>query len=255
MLHILCLVIKWIGILLAVLVALAVSALVLLLFCPVRYRAGIQKTVKEWEAQGRVSWLFGLLRVSVRGGSRGTAVEIRICGLKLSSLKKLFSRKKKKQKSLPVAADRADTAISEMQESVPADAGQAGTESGQAAKEQDGSGTDAPVAEKGQTLGERVGNGADVPLIEKAQAEGEDQTEEPVRQRQNPLKKLWDKIIGSGHGLAADLGSSAPCGAAEMGRLCGSWPGRPGGYWAGIGRSGCDVSDLRRADPGESCLG
>lgn len=182
MLHILCLVIKWIGILLAVLVALAVSALVLLLFCPVRYRAGIQKTVKEWEAQGRVSWLFGLLRVSVRGGSRGTAVEIRICGLKLSSLKKLFSRKKKKQKSLPAAADRADTAISEMQESVPADAGQAGTESGQAAKEQDGSGTDAPVAEK-------------------AQAEGEDQTEEPVRQRQNPLKKLWDKIIEKCRGI------------------------------------------------------
>lgn len=201
MLHILCLVIKWIGILLAVLVALAVSALVLLLFCPVRYRAGIQKTVKEWEAQGRVSWLFGLLRVSVRGGSRGTSVEIRICGLKLSSLKKLFSRKKKKQKSLPAAADRADTAISEMQESVPADAGQAGTESGQAAKEQDGSGTDAPVAEKGQTLGERVGNGADVPLIEKAQAEGEDQTEEPVRQRQNLLKKLWDKIIEKCRGI------------------------------------------------------
>lgn len=188
MLHILCLVIKWIGILLAVLVALVVSVLVLLLFCPVRYRAQIQKTVKEWEAQGRVSWLFGLLRVSIRGGNRGTAVEIRICGLELSSLKKLFSRKKKKQKSLPAAADKADT-------------GQIGQENGQAAKEQEESGTDAPVAEMGRTLGERTGNGASVPIVETVQAEGEDQTEESARQRQNPLKKLWNKIIEKCQGI------------------------------------------------------
>ncbi len=95
MLHILWLVIKCIGILLAVLLAVILLALVSILFCPVRYRAKIQKTLEEWGAQGRVSWLFGLLSVTVRGGSAKMDVDIRILGIKLSFLKRSFSRKKK----------------------------------------------------------------------------------------------------------------------------------------------------------------
>lgn len=95
MLHILWLVIKWIGILLVGLLALILLAAALVLFCPLRYRAKIRKTVDEWDAQGRISWLFGLIRVTVRGGSEKTDVEIRICGIRLSSLKRSFSGKKR----------------------------------------------------------------------------------------------------------------------------------------------------------------
>lgn len=98
MLHILWLVIKCIGILLAVLLAVSLLALVSILFCPVRYRVKIQKTLEEWGAQGRVSWLFGLLSVTVRGGSAKMDVDIRILGIKLSFLKRVFSRKKKTAK-------------------------------------------------------------------------------------------------------------------------------------------------------------
>lgn len=98
MLHILWLVIKCIGILLVVLLAVILLTLVSILFCPVRYRAKIQKTLEEWEAQGRVSWLFGLLSVTVRGGSAKMDVDIRILGIRLSFLKRLFSRKEKTAK-------------------------------------------------------------------------------------------------------------------------------------------------------------
>lgn len=101
MLHILWLAVKWTGILLVSLLALILLGAVLVLSCPFRYRAEIEKTADEWGAQGKISWLFGLIRVTVRGSSQKTGVEIRICGIRLSSLKRLFSRKKGRAEKKP----------------------------------------------------------------------------------------------------------------------------------------------------------
>ena len=62
MLHILWLIIKFILILLGIIAGLIFLVLLLLLFCPVRYRARAEKEravgIKEIEAFGEVSWLF-----------------------------------------------------------------------------------------------------------------------------------------------------------------------------------------------------
>ena len=98
MLHILWLAVKFIGMLLALLLAVLLLAAVLVLFCPLRYRVKIRKTVDEWEAQGRMSWLFGLVSVTVQKGSEGADMQVRICGICPRSFKKLFAKKKKPEK-------------------------------------------------------------------------------------------------------------------------------------------------------------
>ena len=61
MLQILFLIIKIIGIILAVLLGLALLILLLVLFVPVRYRAYGIRSSRECRAEGRVSWLLRLL--------------------------------------------------------------------------------------------------------------------------------------------------------------------------------------------------
>ena len=98
MLHILLLAVRWIGIVLLCLLALIVSAAALVLFCSFRYRAEAKKAADGWGAQGRVTWLFGLIRVTVRGNGEGMDVQIRICGIRLSLLSDLKKRLSQRQK-------------------------------------------------------------------------------------------------------------------------------------------------------------
>lgn len=100
MLHILWLIIKWILILLGILAGLILLILLLLLFCPVRYKGKAAKErsagIKEVEASGEVSWLFhGIaVRAFFRNGSPG--MEFYILGIPLSKFRGVFQRKKKK---------------------------------------------------------------------------------------------------------------------------------------------------------------
>lgn len=94
MLHILWLVIKFIGIALVFLLAFLLLAVALVLFCPVRYRGRGRKDADKWEISGRVSWLLGLLSVHMAGGSGGSRVQIRLCGIDVAVWKKIFSRMK-----------------------------------------------------------------------------------------------------------------------------------------------------------------
>lgn len=100
MLHILWLAVKFIGMLLALILAFLLVAAVLVLFCPLRYRVRIRKTVDEWEAWGRISWLFGLIRVTLQRGSAGSDMQIRIFGIRPGALKKLLAGKKRSDKKL-----------------------------------------------------------------------------------------------------------------------------------------------------------
>ena len=66
MLHILWLILKFILIILGILLGLALLAVLLLLFCPVRYQARAVKetgSFKETELEARITWLFHVIGV------------------------------------------------------------------------------------------------------------------------------------------------------------------------------------------------
>lgn len=103
MLHILWLIIKFILILLGIIAGLIFLVLLLLLFCPVRYRARAEKEravgIKEIEAFGEVSWLFHGIAVKAFFRNGTPEFEFYILGISFSRIKKLFHRKKKKPHS------------------------------------------------------------------------------------------------------------------------------------------------------------
>ena len=105
MLHILWILIKFILIILGILLGLALLAVLLLLFCPVRYRALAVKendSFKDVKLEARATWLFHAVGagISVHNGERKLAITL--FGVSLETIKGWFkkkdSRKKKVQK-------------------------------------------------------------------------------------------------------------------------------------------------------------
>lgn len=98
MLHILWMLIKWILILLGVLLGLVLCLLLLILFCPVRYRLSAVKKEDSFEdAEGavKVSWLFGGISFSLKQKMRTRSWELRILGISAGPLlNKIKNRKK-----------------------------------------------------------------------------------------------------------------------------------------------------------------
>lgn len=93
MLHILLLVIKIIFIILAVLIGLILSAAVLLLFVPVRYRADVQYYDDRQSASFKISWLLRLISVVCRyDRENGTGITVKLTGIRIK--KKDGNRKK-----------------------------------------------------------------------------------------------------------------------------------------------------------------
>lgn len=98
MLHILWAIIKFILILAGVLIGLALAVILLILFCPVRYRMRGSKDRGGWEhvrCTARVSWLLGLVsfRICYQNGKEKHS-------LKLAGIS-LFGKKKKRRKKKP----------------------------------------------------------------------------------------------------------------------------------------------------------
>lgn len=98
MLHILWAIIKFILILAGVLIGLALAVVLLILFCPVRYRMWGSKARGGWEharCTARVSWLLGLVsfRICYQDGKEKHS-------LKLAGIS-LFGKKKKRRKKKP----------------------------------------------------------------------------------------------------------------------------------------------------------
>ena len=98
MLHILWAIIKFILILAGVLIGLALAVILLILFCPVRYRMWGSKDRGGWEharCTARVSWLLGLVsfRICYQNGKEKHS-------LKLAGIS-LFGKKKKRRKKKP----------------------------------------------------------------------------------------------------------------------------------------------------------
>lgn len=100
MLHILLFILKIIGILLLSILGLILLILALVLLVPVRYRAGLQmRTIADYSADGKVSWLLGL--ICLTGGYDGEQVklDIRIFGHSLLHKKPKKQKKRRKKPS------------------------------------------------------------------------------------------------------------------------------------------------------------
>lgn len=96
MLHILWMLIKFILILLGILLGLLFCLVLLLLFCPFRYRAEAAKEgvpILQADADIRASWLFGGISLRYRRHCGNGKKELRIFGI---SIEKLLFKKKKK---------------------------------------------------------------------------------------------------------------------------------------------------------------
>lgn len=107
MLHILWLIIKWILILLGILIGLIFLILLLLLFCPIRYRGNLKKdrtdSLREIHAFGEVSWLLHIISAQVFWEQGVLKTKICLLGIPLEKFKNLF-RKKKKPRALSNSA-------------------------------------------------------------------------------------------------------------------------------------------------------
>ena len=100
MLHILLFILKIIGILLLSILGLILLILALVLLVPVRYRAVLQmRTIAEYSADGKVSWLFGL--ICLTGGYDGEQVKLDIRIFGHSLLHKKPEKQKKRRKKPP----------------------------------------------------------------------------------------------------------------------------------------------------------
>ena len=100
MLHILLFILKIIGILLLSILGLILLILALVLLVPVRYRAGLQmRTIADYSADGKVSWLLGL--ICLTGGYDGEQVKLDICIFGHSLLHKKPGKQKKRRKKPP----------------------------------------------------------------------------------------------------------------------------------------------------------
>ena len=97
MLHILWILLKFILILLGILLGLILVAVLLILFCPVRYRAsGTKETdsFRDISARARVSWLFGVVSFQLQYQNGTSAFDFRLFGIPIMKLIQKFRKQK-----------------------------------------------------------------------------------------------------------------------------------------------------------------
>lgn len=97
MLGIILLILKIIGIAIAAILGLLLFVVLLVLFVPIRYRGEVHKR-QEIQAEGKVSWLLGVILFRIRYTEQGTKYALRICGFKLFSDEPRKRRRKPKEK-------------------------------------------------------------------------------------------------------------------------------------------------------------
>ncbi len=97
MLHILWILIKFILILLGILLGLLLLAVLLILFCPVRYRAFAVKetdSFRKISAGGRVSWLFGAVSFQLQCKNGKADSDFRLFGIPVMKLIQKFRNRR-----------------------------------------------------------------------------------------------------------------------------------------------------------------
>ncbi len=183
MLHILWMIFKFILLLLGIILGLLLLTLLLVLFCPVRYRVSAVKPEGGWElakGEGTVSWLFHL--ISLRAGWQEQKLEFTFClfGVPVDRLlKKCRVRQENVQKKNRYQ-DRETGKKTQDNRTV---------QKKEVKKEAKKSGTD-----KGKTAAAEVSRpGLDDQETQKTKKV--QQSENTVRQKQFPGRKIHDRIV------------------------------------------------------------
>lgn len=109
MLHILLLILKIIGITLAVLLGLVLLLVCMVLFVPIRYKGNGQKMQEEISGQVKVTWLFHLVTFTLTYKEGKMSQVLRVFGINLQSLKNLFRRNKKDKAENVGTSEKLDT--------------------------------------------------------------------------------------------------------------------------------------------------
>ena len=102
MLHILWLLLKFILIVLGILLGLLLLAVLLILFCPVRYRVSAVKKeggLKQIEGAGAVSWLFHGVSLKAEWKDQQLELGFHLFGIPIDKLMKKRQEKKSQKKS------------------------------------------------------------------------------------------------------------------------------------------------------------
>ncbi len=103
MLHVLLTILKIIGILLLVILGIILFLILLVLFVPVRYRVHVRIDQDILEADGRVSWLFHLVRVDLDYAKKSGQAVIRLLGKKIKTIR--FPQNQPESGPVPGAAE------------------------------------------------------------------------------------------------------------------------------------------------------
>ncbi|MBU5481941.1 DUF2953 domain-containing protein [Blautia sp. MSJ-19] len=107
MLHILWILIKFILILAGILLGLILLAVLLLLFCPVRYSAAVAKetsSFRDISAHAKVSWLFGGIAIHFDYSREQTKSDFRLFGIPLLKLIQHFRSRKISHNKRPTSS-------------------------------------------------------------------------------------------------------------------------------------------------------
>lgn len=102
MLHILWMIVKFLLILPGIALGLVLAAVLLLLFCPVRYRICAVKKESDWkqiQGEGKISWIFGAVSLKAKWQGGASDLSFRLLGLPIDKLLK------KKERTGPVQAE------------------------------------------------------------------------------------------------------------------------------------------------------
>ena len=97
MLHILWLILKFILIILGILLGLLLLAVLLVLFCPVRYKASVVKAKGDWkqaEGEGIVSWLFHGISLRAEWKDQQMEISFHLFGIPVDKLLKKRQKKR-----------------------------------------------------------------------------------------------------------------------------------------------------------------
>ena len=98
MLGILLSILKILGIILLAVLAVVLLAVLVLLFVPVRYRISGKWNTEEKKIEGKVTWLFRLVHISMSADKNGQQIVPRIMGINLKKSRKKKTKAEKRGK-------------------------------------------------------------------------------------------------------------------------------------------------------------
>ena len=207
MLHILWLILKFILIILGILLGLLLLAVLLILFCPVRYKASAVKTEGDWkqtEGEGAVSWLFHGVSLKAEWREQQMKVSFHLFGIPLDKLLKKPQKKETASKKIRENSPETESERTETVTDVPVVQDKSSTEQFEPEKQISAS------AENKTSEAALEPESTDTDInTEPEKTDSVQQTqnapEDTLKKRQFFIKKIYDRIRGGFQAISAKL--------------------------------------------------